>query len=469
MVPFMDYYGTILVKKGENMEPAIKAECSNKTNRKLRIKKDFLTESRLGYVMLAPAIIIIFLLAVYPTFRTFGYSLFDLKLNHPTKNATYLNYQVNLEKYFSNYDSAKGLLTELQTQVEGESKEKLAEYLKILESAHDKLLKQSDIAAKENKIREFTDRGKNIDDEALKFSSLNEDGIQTILNDYSTMREYIKKLKTEKKLQDNALQTSQLIDELRDSIITPNFVGIKNYTYYLNPENKDFWQALVYTFFFTVVSVFFELVLGMMIALIINRQFFGIGIVRAAVLVPWAIPTVVAALMWRFLYDGQSGFMAHVFANLHLIENSGVLLTTHAGATFAAIFADVWKTAPYMALLLLGGLQTIDNSLYEAAEVDGATKIQKFFRITLPILKPTILVALLFRTLDAFRIFDLIFVLTGGANSTETLSTMAYKTMFAQMEFGRGSTLSVIIFCCIALISFGYVKLMGAEILSDKR
>lgn len=190
--------------------------------------------------------------------------------------------------------------------------------------------------------------------------------------------------------------------------------------------------------------------------------------VRAAILVPWAIPTVVSAMMWKFLYDGQTGFVSHIFAKLHLIKNAGVLLTTHNGATFAAIFTDVWKTTPYMALLLLAGLQNIDKGVYEAANVDGANKIQSFFKITLPLLKPTILVALLFRTLDAFRVFDLIYVLTGGANSTETLSTLAYKTMFAQMEFGKGSTLSVVAFVCVAIISIAYVKILGADLLSGK-
>jgi multiple sugar transport system permease protein len=122
-----------------------------------------------------------------------------------------------------------------------------------------------------------------------------------------------------------------------------------------------------------------------------------------------------------------------------------------------------------MALLLLAGLQTIDSTLYEAADVDGATKIQQFFRITLPLLKPTILVALLFRTLDAFRVFDLVYVLTGGGNSTETITSYAYKNMFAQMDFGKGSTLSVIIFICIATISIGYIKILGAEVMSAEK
>jgi multiple sugar transport system permease protein len=145
------------------------------------------------------------------------------------------------------------------------------------------------------------------------------------------------------------------------------------------------------------------------------------------------------------------------------------LLTSDFGANFSLIFADVWKTTPYMALLLLAGLQTIDSTLYEAADVDGATKLQQFIKITLPLIKPTMLVALLFRTLDAFRIFDLVYVLTGGANRTETITSYAYKTMFAQMEFGKGSTLSVIMFICVAVISIGYIKVLGAEVMSTDR
>jgi multiple sugar transport system permease protein len=163
--------------------------------------------------------------------------------------------------------------------------------------------------------------------------------------------------------------------------------------------------------------------------------------------------------------------MAKIFTEIGLIPNMGVLLTTKFWSMFAVIFADVWKTTPFMALLLLAGLQTIPQSLYEAAEVDGASKTQQFFKITLPMLKSTILVALLFRTLDAFRVFDRVYVLTGGgpANSTETISIFAYKTMFAQLNFGAGSALSVVVFICVALISLVFVKLLGSDLISDGR
>jgi multiple sugar transport system permease protein len=173
--------------------------------------------------------------------------------------------------------------------------------------------------------------------------------------------------------------------------------------------------------------------------------------------------------MWKFLYDGQNGIVAKYFETIGLVDRMGDLLTTEAGAMFAVIFADVWKTTPYMALLLLAGLQTIPSSLYEAASIDGATKWQQFTKVTLPLLKSSILVALLFRTLDAFRVFDLIFVLTGGgpANSTETISILAYKVMFSQTNFGSGSALAVIVFICVAIISMIYIKWLGKDLLSD--
>jgi multiple sugar transport system permease protein len=274
-------------------------------------------------------------------------------------------------------------------------------------------------------------------------------------------------IKVSEDAKDYLAKGAGLMEELRDSIISPNFTGLDNYKYFM--KDSRFWEATGYTFNFTVISVFFELILGLTIALIINRNFKGRGLVRASVLIPWAIPTVVGALMWKFLYDGQFGIISHLLTKIGIIPNAGVLLTTDFGAKFSVIFADVWKTTPYMALLLLAGLQTIDSTLYEAADVDGATKIQQFFRITLPLLKPTILVALLFRTLDAFRVFDLVYVLTGGGNSTETITSYAYKNMFAQMDFGKGSTLSVIIFICIATISIGYIKILGAEVMSAEK
>jgi multiple sugar transport system permease protein len=230
------------------------------------------------------------------------------------------------------------------------------------------------------------------------------------------------------------------------------------------------WKAIGNTTTFTIISVLVELVLGLAIALLINKAFIGRGLIRASILIPWAIPTAVSALMWKFLYDGQNGIVAKIFADIGLVDKMEKLLVTDTGAMFSVIFSDVWKTTPYMSLLLLAGLQTIPDSLYEAASIDGAGKWKQFIKITLPLLKSSILVALLFRTLDAFRVFDLIYVLTGGgpANSTETISILAYKVMFSQTNFGDGSALSVIVFICVAIISMIYIKFLGRDLLNDR-
>jgi multiple sugar transport system permease protein len=245
------------------------------------------------------------------------------------------------------------------------------------------------------------------------------------------------------------------------------FVGLGNYVRIAH--DSRFWGALGHTALFTVVSVALELVLGLIFALAMNRAFRGRGIVRVAVLVPWAIPTVVAALLWRFLFDSQAGIANVVLLRTGIIDQPLVWFVHAATAWVPVILADVWKTTPFVALLLLAGLQNIDSSLYEAAAVDGASAWRQLTRITIPLLKPAILLVLIFRTLDAFRVFDLIYVLTGGgpANATETISVYAYKTMFSQMNFGEGSALAVIVFICIAIISMIFVKLLGRDLISD--
>lgn len=226
-----------------------------------------------------------------------------------------------------------------------------------------------------------------------------------------------------------------------------------------------FWAALKNTLVFTGVSVAGELLLGLMIALLINREYTGRGLVRAAVLVPWAIPTIVSAQMWKFIYHDQLGVLNDILYRLGIINNYKSWLGTAENAMGAAIFTDVWKTTPFMALILLAGLQTIPIQLYEAAKVDGAGKLRQFWNITLPLLKSTMLVALVFRTMAAFRVFDLIYVLTGGgpANSTEVISLYAYKTIFRNLDFGMGSTMSVAIFLFVAVISIFYIQLLNTE------
>lgn len=434
-----------------------------------KTRKFQLSEGQLGYVMIAPAIIIICVIALYPVLKSCWYSLFDYRLNNPTKNEIFLTSKLNMEKYYSNIDDAMNTLTNLVDTAKGSNKQNLMKELRLLKTAHEEIISIKNVKAKEKAVRKLTDSYLPVNSDKLRYAQISSKSAKGLYGSFDKLLTELSSMKVGAELQSDLEKTSGLVEELRSSIIEPNFVGIKNYSYYLNPKNSDFWQPIGYTFTFTIISVVIELVIGMLVAIIINRAFRGRGIVRAAVLVPWAIPTVIAAQMWKFLYDGQTGFMAHVFASLHLIKNAGILLTTHGGTTFAVVFADVWKTSPYMALLLLAGLQGIDTSLYEATAVDGANKIQQFFKITLPLLKPTILVALLFRTLDAFRIFDLIMILTGGSNNTETISTYAYKTMFSQMEFGRGSSLAFLVFICVAIISIAYIKLLGANVLSNDR
>lgn len=244
---------------------------------------------------------------------------------------------------------------------------------------------------------------------------------------------------------------------------TDDFVGLQNYATIMSDER--FWNALRVTLTFTVTTIVVETVLGLIIALAVNRNFVGRGLVRAAVLVPWALTTVVAARMWAWIFNSQSGIFNAVLYNLFLIEDYKPWTNDPNFALLAAIGADIWKTTPFMALLLLAGLQNIGKDLYEAARVDGATPWQSFWSITLPLLKPALLVALLFRTLDALRVFDLLFVLTGGGPGfdTESLSVYTYRTLFNSLEFGYGSALAMMMFVTTLFFSFLYIKVLGAR------
>lgn len=242
------------------------------------------------------------------------------------------------------------------------------------------------------------------------------------------------------------------------------FVGLHNYADALG--DARFWGALGHTAFFAAASIVLELVLGLFLALAMNETFRGRGIVRAAVLVPWAIPTVVAALLWRFMFDADAGVANAVLVRVGILDQPIVWFIRAATAWVPVILADVWKTTPFVALLLLAGLQNIDRSLYEAAATDGAGTWWQLRHITIPLLKPAIMVVLIFRTLDAFRVFDLIYVLTGGGpgTSTEPISLYAFNALLQNLEFGYGSALSVIIF----LVTFGlallYIKGLGADV-----
>jgi multiple sugar transport system permease protein len=236
------------------------------------------------------------------------------------------------------------------------------------------------------------------------------------------------------------------------------FVGLSNYADVLS--STTWWSALGTTVIITVISVAIELVLGMLIALVMHRAIFGRGPVRAAILIPYGIVTVVAAFAWRYAFDPTSGF---VFG-LPLVPDTWTPLTTKEGSLFVIIAAEVWKTTPFMALLLLAGLALVPDELQEAAKVDGANAFQRFFRITLPLMKPAILVALLFRTLDAFRIFDNIFIIQpGGALGTESVSILGYNVLINRVNLGLGSAVSILIFICVILIAVLFVKGLGTS------
>jgi trehalose/maltose transport system permease protein len=240
------------------------------------------------------------------------------------------------------------------------------------------------------------------------------------------------------------------------------YVGFDNYVRLFNDD--VFISALGHTVTFTVASVAIETVLGIVIALIINSNFNGRGVIRTTMLIPWAIPTVVSSQLWRFMYNQDNGVINDLLVNRLGILDSPVAWIANATTALPAIIAvDVWKTTPFMALLLLAGLQIIPGDVYEAATVDGASKWQQFWQITLPLLKPALLVALIFRSLDAFRVFDVVFVMKGAALDTITLAIYARQTMIDEQWLGRGAAASVVIFFCIALLVIAYSRLVRVE------
>jgi multiple sugar transport system permease protein len=223
-------------------------------------------------------------------------------------------------------------------------------------------------------------------------------------------------------------------------------------------SSPDFWAATRTTVIFTVASVILETVIGLGMALAMKEAFKGQGLLRTVVLVPWAVLTVVTAIMWKTIFDPNLGFVNS------LIGGKTVWLGEQPQALMVMIFADTWKTAPFMALLLLAGLQVIPSDIYEAAKVDGATTWQRFARITLPLLTPALLVALIFRTMDALRAFDLPKVLTNGANDTTTLSLLAQRTFQENRLYGQGSAIAILTFILVMVVAFLYIRLVGGNL-----
>ncbi len=240
------------------------------------------------------------------------------------------------------------------------------------------------------------------------------------------------------------------------------FVGLSNYgALWQDPRFvNDLWNTVR----FTGWSVSIETVLGILVALMLNKKFKLRGLVRAAVLVPWAIPTVVSSEMWRWMYNDNYGVINSILMSLHIIKQPIVFLAFPATAMPAIISVDVWKTTPFMILLILAGLQMIPDELYEAARIDGANAWQRFWSVTFPMIRPTIGIALIFRSLDAMRVFDIVFIMTKGAANTETLSVYNQWTLFTRgfitPYFGYGSAMSVMIFLIIGVLAIFYVRMM---------
>lgn len=262
-----------------------------------------------------------------------------------------------------------------------------------------------------------------------------------------------------------AVWESLYLHDLRMPWLGRRFIGLQNYVEAFS--DPRFWGAIGHTGAFAAVSVTSELVLGLALAAAVDSMTRGRGVVRTAMLLPWAVPTVVVGLVWRFLFETPGGLM-----NTMLVRGGAappIWFADPLAAWVPVVLADVWKTTPFVALLLLAGLQNIDRTLYEAARIDGASAWRQFTAITLPLLKPALLVALVFRTVDAFRVFDVIFVMTSGGpgTATETIAMYTFSALLENLRFGYGSALSVIIFTVTFLLALVAIRLMGRRVLVE--
>ncbi|ADB30371.1 binding-protein-dependent transport systems inner membrane component [Kribbella flavida DSM 17836] len=262
-------------------------------------------------------------------------------------------------------------------------------------------------------------------------------------------------------LRESLYTSGQRFDEDGFVIEGSQFVGLDNYTAIFSGETGErFWNAFYNTTFFTITCVLLETVLGVGMALVMHKAFKGRGIVRASILVPWAIPTVVSALLWKWIFQADGAANA-------LLGQQILWSTEGWQSVLSVIVADTWKTAPFIGLLVLAGLQTIPDEVYEAAKVDGASPWQQFVRITLPLVKPALLVAVLFRILDTLRIFDLPYVLVGAnKESVETLSMLAFDEA-SNTRYGPAAAYATILFLYVAVVAYVFVKLLGADVLGD--
>ena len=399
------------------------------------------------FLFILPLLLFIGIFSVYPIVTSLMYSLFDYRTNDQQYNNFYISEQLN-EKLFAEDCDYVSYFIDADKTVDGLSKEDIAKFEEVQAQANEMYEKYKD-ATGVKKIS--ADELKAVQD----FKADIEAKVMDIYDRNSGLEFY------------NAENMPQILNEMDTCIVKSNFIGLSGFAQLF--QDTRFFKALGHTLVFTVISVALELVLGMLLALIMNKAMRGIGAIRTIALIPWAIPTAVSAMIWSYMYDGSYGVISKIFSMVGIISKQSQMLLTTSGAMGAVILSDVWKTTPYMALLLLAGLQVIDRGLYESSAIDGAGPIVTFFKITLPLMKPSLLVALLFRTLDAFRVYDLIAILTGGGpgNGTESLSVYAYKLVFGQSNYGYGSVVVIGMAVCVAIIAVIYVKVLGAEVVSN--
>ena len=397
------------------------------------------------FLFILPLLIFIGVFSIYPIVTSFMYTFFDYRINDQTANSFYLSERFNGELFYEDCDYINYFLDDDKTLMSEEDQKAVEEIQATVSS----VMSEYENAKGTEKIS--SDKK----DELVAFKEKLRTDITALYDKYPDVEFY------------NKDKIPEILDEMDTCIVKSNYIGLKAYGNLI--KDTRFWKALGHTLIFTVISVGIELVLGMLLALIMNKAMKGIGLVRTVALIPWAIPTAVSAMIWSYLYDGSYGIVSFLFNKLGIINSQSAMLLTSHGAMSAAIIADVWKTTPYMALLLLAGLQVIDRGLYESSAIDGAGPVVTFFKITLPLVKPSLLVALLFRTLDAFRVYDLIAILTGGGpgNGTESLSIYAYKLMFDQSNYGYSSVVVMGMFVVVAIIAFLYVKVLGADVMGN--
>lgn len=397
------------------------------------------------FVFIIPLLCFIGVFSIYPILTSFLYTFFDYRTNDQQYNSFYISEKFNAPLFVEDCDYVNYFISADMTLVSEEDQQAFA-------AVQEEVTAMKEQYEGETETRNFQSGEK---EEIESFVEKISGEITAIYDKYPDVEFY------------NRENMDTILQDLSGTIVQSNFVGGSNYARLV--QDGRFWAALLHTVIFMVCSVALEFVLGMCLALIMNKAMKGIGIVRTIALIPWAIPTAVSALMWSYLYDGSYGVVSKIFDVVGIIPDQTSMLLTAGGAMASAILADVWKTTPYMALLLLAGLQTIDRGLYESAAIDGASPVRTFFSITLPLMKPSILVALLFRTLDSFRVYDLIAILTSGGpgNGTETLSVYAYKLMFNQSNYGYGSVVVIGMFVCVAIIATIYVKVLGADVLRN--